>query len=128
MLSAPRVIERSIRSVMGMRCNFGPEHYVQRKPVFSLAKFETLVRESKAMADYLSVDGAFREPDDIIRYENIRADMEKVFAKHGFCTPQCWDKVNASTAADQVANLKREPQVWRIVEAYHAIDFKKFGY
>jgi hypothetical protein len=95
-------------------------------PAFSPEKFSEIIRAIPPMTDYLRVGGAVRQPDFLLRFESLAADLATV-ALHFGLPPPALPVLNRSLDQGGVRErLKRDPAVIGAVRERFSEDYALF--
>jgi hypothetical protein len=95
-------------------------------PAFSLEKFEEMIRAIPPMVDYIRVGGEIRQPDFLLRFDSLAADLGAVAGRFGL-PPPVLPVLNRSLDQGGVREgLKRDPAVIDAVRTRFGEDYAVF--
>jgi hypothetical protein len=107
---------------------FGQKEWQYSEPEFTLEKFQSLVKKTPSICDYLTVNGAMFEPELMIRQENLRTDIERLCSLLEIPNIPIGDRRNVSKASgDSVQQVRKDPGVWEACVRAFADDFELLG-
>jgi hypothetical protein len=97
-------------------------------PAFSLQKFAEMIGAIPPMVDYLKVDGEVRQPDFLLRFDSLTADLAAVASDFGLPVPEL-PVLNRSLDQGGVREkLKQDRAIVRAVRARFGADYAYFRF
>jgi hypothetical protein len=79
--------------------------------------------------DFLTVDGAFRAPDHLLRFERLEADFAAFLRAADIPATAALPKVNVSrTPSEALAQARADPVVAEVARKRYREDFERFGF
>ena len=122
-----RVI-RKLSIYSGNPIKYGPSDFILKKPYFDYVRFRAIVSSKPSMTSYFIVNGIFRKPDEIIKFENLKEDFSTFCGKYEFPLPDFNKVVNKSSYSESIQKFVEDPEVISLVKEFHMDDFDYFGY
>lgn len=131
-LSVRHPLSRAISSY------FSPHRWIRRstigtsttsKPEWNVEAFLKMLPKLAPMTEFLAIDGQYRKPDFVIRYEDINGTFQNVVRQLNLPITMSLPHLNKSTSNPDMWNIAQsDPAVLQAVEERYALDFEMFAY